>query len=137
MAMRQGWGGKPADDSYEWPMDEHGMNTDALAELMARDTADAKKECGGGTIYKGDTFPERFRGVFEALERAFVRRRLGRQRVVQDGEVVTRLRTAPHAAPLAGKVVDRGGEHFRTRVTPFARAESSRLGMWRFGARSV
>ena len=24
----QGWGGKPADDSYEWPMDEHGIHVD-------------------------------------------------------------------------------------------------------------
>jgi DNA-binding beta-propeller fold protein YncE len=23
-----GWGGKPADDSYEWPMDEHGLHVD-------------------------------------------------------------------------------------------------------------
>jgi len=24
----RGWGGKPADDSYEWPMDEHGIHVD-------------------------------------------------------------------------------------------------------------
>ena len=24
----QGWGGKPADESYEWPMDEHGIHVD-------------------------------------------------------------------------------------------------------------
>ena len=24
----RGWGGQPADNSYEWPMDEHGIHVD-------------------------------------------------------------------------------------------------------------